>query len=52
MKQVKLTIGMLCLSLAQLYHSGIAAGDALALLAEGNRSAPWRIRQMAENRSV
>ena len=38
MKQVRLTnedVGAVCLALAHLYHAGIGAGDALALLAEG-----------------
>lgn len=37
MKQVRLTnedVGAVCLALAHLYHAGIGAGDALALLAE------------------
>ena len=52
MKQVRLTneeVGALCLSLAQLYHSGISSGDALALLAEDDHSAFGdTLRAMAE----
>ncbi len=54
MKQIRLTnedIGALCLSLTHLFHAGIGAGDAFAMLAEDERERACRdlLGAMARN---